>query len=74
MTRQRFITNNIKYTLFGAQLLSHVRFFATPWTVAHQAPLSMGFSQARVLEWAAISSSRGSYRPRDQTHVSCIGR
>ena len=23
--------------------LSHVRFFATPWTVAHQAPLSMGF-------------------------------
>ena len=29
MNRQRFITNNIKYTLFGAQLLSHVRFFAT---------------------------------------------
>ena len=24
-------------------VLSHVRFFATPWTVAHQAPLSMGF-------------------------------
>ena len=28
-----------------AQLLSHVRLFATPWTVAHQAPLSMGFSR-----------------------------
>ena len=27
--------------------------------------------QARVLEWVAISSSRGSPRPRDQTHVSC---
>ena len=26
------------------KLLSHVRFFATPWTVAYQAPLSMGFS------------------------------
>jgi len=26
-----------------ACVLSHVRFFATPWTVAHQAPLSMGF-------------------------------
>ena len=26
-----------------AQLLSHIRFFATPGTVAHQAPLSMGF-------------------------------
>ena len=24
--------------------LSHVRLFATTWTVAHQAPLSMGFS------------------------------
>ena len=24
--------------------LSHVRFFVTPWTVAHQAPLSMEFS------------------------------
>ena len=24
---------------------SHVRLFATPWTVAHQAPLSMGFSR-----------------------------
>ena len=28
--------------------------------------------QARVLEWVAISSSRGSSRPRDQTCVSCI--
>ena len=26
-------------------MLSHVWFFATPWTVAHQAPLSMGFSR-----------------------------
>ena len=24
-------------------MLSHVRLFATPWTVAHQAPLSVGF-------------------------------
>ena len=31
--------------LVCAQLLSHVRLFATPWTVAHQAPLSMGFSR-----------------------------
>ena len=26
-------------------VFSHVRLFATPWTVAHQAPLSMGFSR-----------------------------
>ena len=29
----------------GAQLLSHVQLFATPWTVAHQAPLFMGCSR-----------------------------
>ena len=27
------------------KLLSHVQFFATPWTIAHQASLSMGFSR-----------------------------
>ena len=32
-----------------------------------------GTSQAGILEWVAISSSRGSYRPRDWTLVSCIG-
>ena len=31
---------------------------ATPWTAACQAPLSVGF-QARILEWVAISFSRG---------------
>ena len=33
-----------------------------------------GISQARILEWVAISSSRGSSQPKDQTHVSCFGR
>ena len=33
-----------------------------------------GIFQARTLEGVAISSSRGSSRPRDQTCVSCIGR
>ena len=33
-----------------------------------------GILQARILEWVAISSSRASSRPRDQTHVSYIGR
>ena len=31
-------------------------------------------SQSRILEWVAVSSSRGSSRPRDRTHISCIGR
>ena len=51
---------------------SHVRHFVTPWTVALQAPLSMGILQARILEWVAMPSSRGSSRPRDQTQVSHI--
>ena len=54
-------------------VLSHVQLFATLWTVAHQAPLSMGF-QIRILEWVAICSSRGPSPPRDQTCVSCISR
>ena len=37
-------------------------------------PGSSGISQARILEQVAISFSRGSFRPRDQTHVSCTGR
>ena len=31
-----------------------------------------GIFQVRILEWVAISCSRGSSQPRDQTHVSCI--
>ena len=36
---------------------SRVGLLATPWTVAHQAPPSMGFFQARVLEWGVIAFS-----------------
>ena len=31
-----------------------------------------GNFQARILEWVAISSSRGSSQPRDRTHISCV--
>ena len=61
-------------------MLSHfnrVLLFVTPWTVTQQAPLSMGILQARILEWIAMPSSKGSFQLRDQTHVSyvsCIGR
>ena len=91
--------------------LSHVRLLATPWTVAYQAPPSVGFSrqeywggvplpspfymlsyfncsdildptdcslpgssvhrilQSKILDWAAISYSKGSSWLRDWTHV-----
>ena len=56
---------------------SRVRLFVNPRTVARQAPLSMGILQARILEWVAMSSSRGSSWLRDWTcvsYVSCVGR
>jgi len=44
-------------------------------TVACQAPLSMAFPRREYwMEGVAISSSRGSSRPRDWTHISWIGR
>ena len=32
----------------------------------------LGISQARILEWIAISYSRGLTWPRDQSHISCL--
>ena len=57
-----------------AQSLSHVQLFVTPWTVACQGPLSVGFPRQEY--WAAISSSRVSFLLRNWTCVfwiSCIG-
>ena len=52
--------------------LSRVRLFATPWTVAHQAPPSMGFSKQEYWSGLPISFSRGSSQPRNQIHMFCI--
>ena len=43
-----------------------------PWTVARQAPLSMGILQAGLLEWVAMPFSRGSSQTRDWTQVFWI--
>ena len=37
---------------FVAHLFSHVQLFATPWTVAHQAPLPMEFSMQQY--WSEL--------------------
>ena len=36
---------------------SHDQVSVTLWTVAHQAPLSVGILQARILEWVDTPSS-----------------
>ena len=33
-----------------------MQLFETPWTVAHQAPLSLQILQARILEWVSFPS------------------
>ena len=48
---------------------SHVWFFATLWTIAYQAPLSMGFS--RQENWVAMPSSRESSQSSNRSWASC---
>ena len=60
----------LQETLFTCEL-SRVRLcgpmdYSLPGSSAHH------IFQARILKWSAISYSGGSFRPRDQTHVSCI--
>ena len=44
------------------ELLSCVRLFVTPWTVAYQAPLSMGFSQQKYRSGLPFTSPRTFYK------------
>ena len=56
------------YMCVHACMLSHFsRVALEPYGlyVARQAPLSMGILQTRILEWAAMPSSTGSFQPRD---------
>jgi len=49
-------------------MLRHVQLFVTPC----QAPLSMEFFREEYWEWVAISFFRGSFPPKDWTHISCL--
>ena len=55
---------------------SRVRLFVTPWTVARQAPLSMGFSRQEY--WSGLPCPPPGDLPSPGmeavTHVSCVGR
>ena len=47
-----FFLFHVKWSEVEWMSLSHVWLFATPWTVAHQAPLSMGFSRQEY--WSGL--------------------
>ena len=45
-----------------SESLSHVQLFATPWTAAHQAPLSMGFSRQEYWSGVPLPSPSDLYK------------
>ena len=61
------------YEWRGCAVLCRVR-LCDPMDCSSPGSSVHGILQARILEWVAISFSRGSSWPRDQTHIPCIGR
>ena len=51
---------------------SHFQLFATPQTVAHQPPLSVGFSRQEYWSGIPFPSPGGTSQCSDRTQVSCI--
>ena len=49
---KQYKKNRINWKYYAVKSLSRVRLFATPWAVAYQAPLSMGFS--RQQSWSGL--------------------
>ena len=57
----------------GHYVLSHfscVRLFVNPWTVAHQAPLSMGFSRQEY--WSRLPFSSSGDLPKIEPASLCL--
>ena len=52
ITQFAFCISSLPYMIVKVKSLSRVRLFATPWTVAYQAPLSMGFSRQEC--WSGL--------------------
>ena len=75
-----WIQDKLKSTVFlrvcvcvcVCELLSYVRLFAKPWTIAYQAPLSMEFSRQEYWSELPFPSPGESSQTRDQTWISCI--
>ena len=52
MEQMNLFTKQKESQKVKVKLLSCLQLFATPWTVAHQAPLSLGFS--RQEHWSGL--------------------
>jgi len=56
----------------SAHTHTKVRLFVTPVDYGPPGSSVHGSFQARILEWVAMPSSRGSSQPGNRTHISCI--
>ena len=70
--KQLFILYVQKVCLLSC--FNHVPLFATQWTVNPPGSSVHGILQARILEWVAVSASRGFCGPRDRTDVCYVSR
>ena len=76
----QFFLKNYIFKIFSQFLFLHTQSFQSCPTLCDPmdcGPLGSsvhGISQARILEWVAVPSSRESFWPRDRTCISCIGR
>ena len=74
--------SNRKYNNWGLLIIlncllagvhSHILLtLCNPMNCSPPASSVHGISQARILEWIAVFSSRGSSWHRDRTHISCV--
>ena len=71
--QEKMLMCSEQYSLYSlcVCVLSRVWLFAGPWTVARQALPSTDF-QVRIAEQVAISYSRRSAQPRDQSRISWV--
>ena len=65
-------THTCTHTHVHAHTVSHVRHFCDSLDYSLLGSSVHRIFQARIREWVAMPSSRGSSRPRDQSPISCV--
>ena len=69
--------NSLSFTVDAAKSLQSCLILCNPMDQSPSGSSVRGILQAKILDWVAMPSSRGSSQPRDQTrifNVSCVGR
>ena len=72
LSKRPLIGDSVYIMVVVVQSLSYTGLFCDPVDCSPPGSSVREISQARILEWVAISSSRKSLQPRDWTWASCI--